>query len=553
MRGTVPRAPEMARTDKVTEIHATVKVLDRGYIALMRLTTCVAILCLVVVAQASMGAMLIDVDGGKTKPSDGKNAQVTGTKKPSAPPPSSGKKASPTAKPAAPPAAPAPLPPPTDQAPMAADGLQRDSTAFSAIGASMRLPAGALVNRLAAEEFPAWEVLSGGSGPEWKLRVEQAWAPDPATDCAGQAKNALQSLGVGGAKVKVLSERSGKVSGCESRTVWASVTRGDAATIAGWLLVRTGDGIFVSVATATTPKDFAEAEATLDRSFATLQVVDPRAIQAERDAAIERGQALLKSLAPERVQALADGVSRVRRLWRAGADGSPEELGWVEMRMQRAPRSSAGRKGPSVLNNAAEREEGLLITLIARTLAADGTDRVETRANYWMSWDLQSEAWTVRSEQKGAGPKQRFEQVGLLPRTDGPPGSATLMVATDTGAGMSEPATWSRPPVAYLPQALTLVLSRMLPQDGSAPADMAFYALDPASGRLCQRLARWAKDGDASRWRLSVQNTPDTPPSVEFIDETGQLLRRQEADGSCMEPSTPAEIDRRWRALGLEP
>jgi len=436
---------------------------------------------------------------------------------------------------------------------VAADGLQRDFTAFAAIGASLRLPAGAIVNRLAAEEFPAWEVLSSGAGPEWKLRVEQVWAPDPATDCAGQVKNALQSLGAGGTKVKVLSERAGTVAGLESRTVWASATRGDATTIAGWLLVRTGDGIFVSLATATTPTNLAEVEATLDRSFATLKVVDPRAIQAERDAAIERGQNFLKSLTPQRVQALADGASRVRRLWRPAPDGSQEELGWVEMRTQRAPRSSAGRKGPSVLNNAAEREEGLLITIIARTLAADGTDRVETRANYWTSFDLQSEAWTVRSEQKGAGPKQRFEQVGLLPRTDGPPGSATLMVATDAGSGMSEPATWSRPPVAYLPQAVAIVLGQMLPQDGTAPADMAFYALDPASGRLCQRLAKWAKDGDAKRWKLSVQNTPDTPASVETIDERGQLLRRQEADGSCMEPSSPADIERRWRALGLEP
>lgn len=408
------------------------------------------------------------------------------------------------------------------------------------------------MNRLASEEFPAWEVLSG-AGPEWKLRVEQVWAPDPAADCAAQARSALQSLGAGGTTVKVLSERPGKVSNCESRTVWASATRGDVTTIAGWLLVRTGDGIFVSIATATTPKDFAEAEGTLDRSFATLKVFDPRTVQAERDAAIERGQAFLKSLSPQRLQALADGTSRVRRLWRPGPDGSQEELGWVETRMQRAPRSSAGRKGPSVLNNAAEREEGLLITIIARTLAADGTDRVETRANYWVSWDLQSEAWTVRSEQKGAGPKQRFEQVGLLPRTDGPPGSATLMVATDTGSGMAEPATWSRPPVAYLPQAVAIVLAQTLPQDGTAPADMAFYALDPASGRLCQRLARWSRDGESKRWQLGVQNTPDAPASVETIDDRGQLLRREEPDGSCMEPSSPVEIDRRWRALGLEP
>jgi hypothetical protein len=50
-----------------------------------------------------------------------------------------------------------------------------------------------------------------------------------------------------------------------------------------------------------------------------------------------------------------------------------------------------------------------------------------------------------------------------------------------------------------------------------------------------------------------VQNTPDTPASQEWFDPQGRLLRRMEADGSRMEPSTPAEIQRRWKALGIDP
>ena len=187
----------------------------------MRLAPRLAAATLLVIAQVALGANLIDGGDGKTKPQGGGNGSVTGTKKPSpAPQPPSGKPAaaSGSGKPAAgSPTAPAPasatpLPPPSDPAPVGDDGLLRDFTAFSAIGASMRLPAGATVNRITGEEFPAWEVLSGG-GPEWRLRVEQVWAPDPAADCAKQARNALQSLGAGGAQVKVLSERPGTVSG----------------------------------------------------------------------------------------------------------------------------------------------------------------------------------------------------------------------------------------------------------------------------------------------------------------------------------------------------
>jgi len=40
---------------------------------------------------------------------------------------------------------------------------------------------------------------------------------------------------------------------------------------------------------------------------------------------------------------------------------------------------------------------------------------------------------------------------------------------------------------------------------------------------------------------------------MEWFDGGGRLVRRQEADGSRMEPSTPAEIQRRWKALGIDP
>ena len=452
----------------------------------------------------------------------------------------------PAADPRATPAAPATDAPNSEE-------LETEPTQFAAIGASIRLPKGSDVTRLSNEEFPAWQVLSPAGGPEWRLRVEQVWGPDAETDCAAQVKAGLAALTLGNTEVKMLSERDWRISGCDARSVWATLTGGGASRVAGLLVVRTGDGVFVSIATSMKPDRFAEAEATLQRSFETLQVVDPRAIQLEREAAITRGQDFLKGLSKERLQALADGVSRVRRLWRPGPDGEPEELGWVEVLMKRAPRSSAGRAGPSVLDKPTEREEGLLISLIARTTAADGTDRVETRANYWVAWDLGSEAWTVRSEQKGAGPKSRFEQVGLLPRGDGqqPP---VLMVASDLGAGMQEPAIWPRPPVAYLPQAIALALGAMLPKDGTAPASMVFYALDPGSGRLCQRLVRWSRDDTTpGAWKLEVQNTPDTPASLEWFDGEGRLLRRQEADGSRMDPSTPAEIERRWKAIGLDP
>jgi hypothetical protein len=193
-----------------------------------------------------------------------------------------------------------------------------------------------------------------------------------------------------------------------------------------------------------------------------------------------------------------------------------------------------------------------MVLLTARMNSADGVDRIETQARYWVAWDLGAEAWVVKSSQQGSGPEVRFEQIGLRSRpAPGRPGPM-LIVSSQSGGEATLPLELEIPPVAYLPQALAMVLGSLLPQDASAAGEAIFYALDPGTTRLCQRPVGW-RPGTDGTWTLVSRSTPESQPLIERFGPQGGRVDRVEPDGTRTTPSSLQEIRKRWQALGLEP
>lgn len=422
---------------------------------------------------------------------------------------------------------------------------------FADIGLSLRLPPRCLVVRQLQEEFPVWQIESPAGQPPWSMRVQVAVAPDPAVDLATQSKAAVDGLALDGATVKIVKERTLQVDGGDARVIWASAERGTQSTMAGWLLIRTGPGVFISVGAITSPAAFAEIEPRLDAIFASARVQDPRQLQSQRNALVQRGDALRQGFTPDRLRTLVRPGSELFRIWRPGPDGAATEVGWMEMAVRASPRSEASFHRGDV-QDPLSREEGLLVLLTARMNSADGVDRIETQARFWVAWDLGAEAWAVKSVQQGSGPEVRFEQIGLRARpAPGRPGPS-LIVSSQSGGEAATPLELEIPPVAYLPQAVAMLLGSLLPQEPAAAGDAIFYALDPGTTRLCQRPTSWRKDGEGP-WTLVTRNTPEAQPLVERFGPNGGRIDREEPDGTRTTPSSLEEIRKRWKALGLEP
>jgi hypothetical protein len=97
-----------------------------------------------------------------------------------------------------------------------------------------------------------------------------------------------------------------------------------------------------------------------------------------------------------------------------------------------------------------------------------------------------------------------------------------------------------------------IALGEALPRGTEATGDAMVYALDAKALRLCLRPIAWRTSADGGR-ELSVRVNPDAPPYQERWDAQGRRVDHVEPDGTHTTPSTAADIQRRWNALGLDP
>ena len=112
----------------------------------------------------------------------------------------------------------------------------------------------------------------------------------------------------------------------------------------------------------------------------------------------------------------------------------------------------------------------------------------------------------------------------------------------------SAPKRWQVPDVAYLSQAESLVLPRLLGRP-EAPAEYGFYCFDSASGRLTQRSDRVARSGDGAT--VMTRPTPEAAPIRQQVDARGVLVRRTSEDGSEVEATTGEALLALWQRKGL--
>ena len=98
------------------------------------------------------------------------------------------------------------------------------------------------------------------------------------------------------------------------------------------------------------------------------------------------------------------------------------------------------------------------------------------------------------------------------------------------------------------------MLAEMLPREANTPNHFAFWSFDPASEKISQRTCKWHADtAHPGQWLLETQTSLDGPTTIDVIDAQGHLAMRKEANGVRMAPTTLLEIERLWKAKGLQP
>ncbi|MSR28937.1 MAG: hypothetical protein EXS03_05080 [Phycisphaerales bacterium] len=452
---------------------------------------------------------------------------------------------------------PAPPVPPTVAPPAAGtplDGsplLEPTPSLLESLGMRIALPKGAILSKPVKGAMPIYTVDDSQSPPRFHMQIQPfvSSLADPSPEA--QVADYLASMQRKGANATVLANVPWPNERVGGHLLWTSTDLGEGVVaVQGWLVLQTGPFDFIVASALLAGRGSDEVRPLIEACFRSISLDDLGQIAANRTERLRRGNAILSALTPESLRTLAASQGRLYRVFRRLDGGTEQEIGYYRVSAHAGTMSDASGEGPVRVS---ENPSGFLVLVQGRTIVdAESGRYADTEGRFWSAFDRGSEAWSSRvTERGGKAPERSFAQTGLRsPQGIGNPRQKLLVINADAQSRTRDEHEWIVPTGIYLSQAETLLLGELLPRDGSCTGDFAYYAFDPRSMQMPQRVETWASAA-GGQWMLVTQPGLDEPAEVTLHDEAGRRVRRTEPDGIVTEVCTPDEIQRIWRSKGL--
>lgn len=431
------------------------------------------------------------------------------------------------------------------------DGLAPAPLEADLLNFRMRVPIGTAV-RVERGAPPSYLLNEESENPRWRIRATSLRASRLGTNAQSQCEDFLAELRTRGQEFKVLANEARTIDGRPAHFFYLSVPlEGGDSGISGTLMIPSGRDEYLVFSILALGEGFDATRALLERSFDTIALVDRTKELDERAELLGRGEAIVSSFTPERLRATITPEPLFYRMWRPGADGKAQEVGYVIMRVREGQRGEVDSTADPRALKGPETEKGLLATVDARVIVNnDASHTLDVESRYFMTWDRLFESWSVRSTQRHRSATRSSAQTGL--RTPTSPGSPrpVIRVISATRDGVTrEPQDWAVPP-AYISQAELVVLGQLLPRtDAVKTIDFLDYAFDQRDERLPQRRETWSRTDSGWRLETLIGASPDT--LVQEFDKDGVRVRRIDPDGTVTERITLDELRKLWQAKGL--
>lgn len=328
----------------------------------------------------------------------------------------------------------------------------------------------------------------------------------------------------------------------------------DPPSVRGYTVFRAGPGQFVVFELFTTDPEFERVRPSYEIIVARAQFADLATQTASRGVAVEAGITLLASLDAGEFRKLVENrPEQLLRSYRGapgGADHDAVELGYQRIRARVGKRGELDRRRDPAKWDDADRQEGYLVTIEARTLLRDTEQIVDSLGTYFMTPDRSEEAWSLQMAIRDGRPKAGREPVGTWFETGARDGDA--MTVTVSGKGQAgkniRPVV---PAQGYLTQVEALLLPQILVRSGE-PGEFGFYTYQSREESVNLRRDTLTRSEDRpGLWVLSTRITEDALARVARYNERGELIRATLPDKTVIEAIQPERLLQIWKAKGL--
>ncbi len=424
--------------------------------------------------------------------------------------------------------------------------LDADFMALESLGIRFQPPKGAILTKPVTGAMPIYTIDDSLSTPRYHMQVQTLVSSLAEPTPQAQVSDYLDSMQKKGQKFTVLANQPWLHPHVPGHLLFTSTDLGESViAIQGWLVLQTGPFEFVVLSVLAAGSDFAAIRPILEASFATIQLDDLAQTAAERFARLRRGYELIQTITQEKLKGVCGSEPRLYRVWQADDKGREQEIGYYRVAVHAGTMSDASSE---TALKTSDNPTGILVMVQGRTIIDAATGRfADTEARFWSSWDRASEAWTSRVTERGGKLAERsIAQTGLRsPRGLGNPRQNLVVINANAQSRTRDEKQWTVPTGIYLSQAETLVLGELLPHEGKASVEFAYYAFDQRSMQMPQRVETWAPANDG-QWRLITQPGLDEPADITMHDAHGRRVRRTEPDGVITELCLPRQLQQIW-------
>lgn len=431
--------------------------------------------------------------------------------------------------------------------------LQLAETPLNAdlLGFSMRVPVGAAV-RIERGEIPGYLIADSGETPRWRLRVSNLRASKPETTPQSQCAEFLAELKAKEPKLAVRLDESRVIGGRPAHVFYVSVPIASGGSgISGTLLVATEPDNYLVFSIVSVEDSFSQVRALLDMAFGTVVFANKGAILEERATLLGRGEAIAASITPDALRATFTAEPLFYRMWKPDEGGAPKEVGYVIIRAREGKRGEIDASKTVQSLKDADALAGLLTTVDARIIVnGDASHTLDVQSRYFVSFERDSESWSIRSTQRHRAATRSTAQTGLRePPTVGAPRPVLRVISASREGMTREPVEWDVPP-AYLSQAELVVLGQLLPRnDRVKTIEFLDYAFDQRDEKMPQRRETWSRT--PSGWRLETRIGASPDKLVQEFDKDGVRVKRVDPDGTVTERITLEALRALWKSKGL--
>jgi len=428
------------------------------------------------------------------------------------------------------------------------------------IGLTMPVPAGSTAQSPPRGSPAAARIAPPGSA--WTIDIQIAQSPSPGVATAAFTDSIVRqiqrSVGVVRTDPETDQERlvstnaeviertpDLRVAGLEAeRVVLRLPGRAQDHSITAFTVVRQTPRQFVIFQLNTQESIYDRTGLIYRTVVAAARFQDEQQREARRGAAVLRGRDLLTRLSTERFDALVDSFGeRWERLSIPGDAGQVRELGYRRIRAWQGRRGEIQFGADPSAFDAVESESGYVLAIDARLLG-DGGELTDIASRYFLSRDLDEEAWSVRmTVRRGERVMQTYSETGA--RVD-----EALKVAVDAPG---EPPEVIRPLIrglGYISQVRHFMLPEILVELG-IPGTYGFYAYQSSKQTISLRTVELEQRGDDAGWAVVSFDESGTPTRTSRYTPDGRFVETEMPDGQTWSRTTLDTLLDRWRRAGL--